>query len=55
MHFNKLSAVLEGFCDVNWVFDNDEFRSTSSYVFTLGGGVVSIKSTKHTYMPYSTI
>jgi len=23
LHFDKLPAVLEGFCDANWVSDND--------------------------------
>ncbi|KAL0345793.1 UNVERIFIED_CONTAM: Retrovirus-related Pol polyprotein from transposon RE2 [Sesamum radiatum] len=29
LHFNKFPAVLEGFCDANWVSDNDEVSSTS--------------------------
>ncbi|KAK4395818.1 hypothetical protein Sango_1736100 [Sesamum angolense] len=48
LHFNKYPVVLEGFCDVNWVTDNDEVSSTSGYVFTSGGGVISWKSTKQT-------
>jgi len=46
LHFYKFSAVLEGFCDANWVANNDEVSSTSGYVFTLGGGAVSWKSAK---------
>ena len=38
--------MLQGCCDANWVSDNDEVSSTSGYVFTLGGGAVSWKSTK---------
>jgi len=45
-HFFKFSTVLEGFRDANWVADNDEVSSTSGYVFTLGGGVVSWKFAK---------
>ena len=41
LHFNKFPAVLEGFCDANWVTDKDEVSSTSGYIFTLGGGAVS--------------
>lgn len=41
LHFNKFLAVLEGFCDANWVTDNDEVSSTSGYVFTLGTGAIS--------------
>ncbi|KAA0052032.1 ty1-copia retrotransposon protein [Cucumis melo var. makuwa] len=29
LHFNKFSAVLEGYCDANWVTDNDEVNFTS--------------------------
>ncbi|KAL0329126.1 UNVERIFIED_CONTAM: Copia protein [Sesamum radiatum] len=36
-YFNKYPVVLEGFCDADWVTDNDELSSTSGYVFTLGG------------------
>ena len=48
LHFNKFPTVLEGFCDANWVIDNDEVSSTSGYVFTLCGGAISWKSTKQT-------
>jgi len=41
LYFNKFPAVLERFCDANWVSDNNEVSSTSGYVFTLGGGAVS--------------
>ncbi|KAL2248460.1 UNVERIFIED_CONTAM: Retrovirus-related Pol polyprotein from transposon TNT 1-94 [Sesamum indicum] len=35
LHFNKFPAVLEGFCDANWVTDDDEVSSTIGFVFTL--------------------
>ena len=34
-------SVLDGYSDANWVSDSDELKSTSGYVITLGGGVVS--------------
>ncbi|KAE8699608.1 hypothetical protein F3Y22_tig00110576pilonHSYRG00034 [Hibiscus syriacus] len=40
------SYIPEGYCDVNWVFENDEVISTSEYVFTLGGAAISWKSVK---------
>ena len=46
---------LEGYCDANWVSDNNEFSSTSGYVFTLGGGAISWKSAKQTCIVYSTM
>jgi len=41
LHFCKFPVALEGFCDANWVADNNEVGSTSGYVFTLGGGAIS--------------
>ncbi|KAL0413817.1 UNVERIFIED_CONTAM: Retrovirus-related Pol polyprotein from transposon TNT 1-94 [Sesamum radiatum] len=55
LHFNKFPAVLEGFSDANWVTDNDEVSSTSGYVFTLGGGAISWKSSKQTCIARSTM
>ncbi|XP_070049708.1 uncharacterized mitochondrial protein AtMg00810-like [Nicotiana tomentosiformis] len=48
LHFNKFFAVLEGFCDANWVTDYDKVSSTSGYVLTLGAGAISWKSSKQT-------
>ena len=47
--------MLEGFCDANWVFDNDEVSSNSGCVFSLGGGAISSKSAKQTYTARSTM
>ncbi|KAL0546603.1 hypothetical protein IC582_016515 [Cucumis melo] len=55
LHFNKFPDVLEGYCDANWVTDNDEVNSTSGYVFLLGGGEISWKSTKQTCIARSTM
>ena len=48
-------VVLEGYNDANWIFDSDEIKSISDYVFTLGGGVVSWKSSKQTLIATSTM
>jgi len=48
LHFNKFSAVLEGFCEANWAFDNDEVSFTNGFVFTLGREAVSWKFAKQT-------
>ncbi|RVW13387.1 Retrovirus-related Pol polyprotein from transposon TNT 1-94 [Vitis vinifera] len=40
--------VLEGFSDANWISDSNEMKSTSGYVFILGGSAVSWKSAKQT-------
>ncbi|KAL0555831.1 hypothetical protein IC582_004332 [Cucumis melo] len=55
LHFNKFPTVLEGYCDANWVTNNDEVNSTSGYVFLLGGGVISWKSAKQTCIARSTM
>ncbi|XP_075088082.1 secreted RxLR effector protein 161-like [Nicotiana tabacum] len=55
LRFNKFLAVLEGFYDANWVTDNDEVSSTSGYVFTLGAGAISWKSSKQTCIARSTM
>ncbi|XP_074301242.1 secreted RxLR effector protein 161-like [Silene latifolia] len=55
LHYGKFPAVLEGYCDANWVAGNDEIHSTSGYVFTLGGGAISWKSAKQTCIASSTM
>ncbi|KAL4032481.1 hypothetical protein IC575_005559 [Cucumis melo] len=45
-HFNKFPTILEGYCEANWVIDNDGVNSTSGYVLSLGVGAISWKSTK---------
>ena len=49
------STVLEGYSDANWIFDSDEIKSSSGYVFTFGGGVVALKSSKQTLIATSTM
>ena len=41
--YSGFPVVLEGYSDVNWISDLDEIKSTSDYVFNLGGGVVAWK------------
>ena len=48
-------AILEGYCDANWISDIDEVKPTSGYVFTLAGGAVSWKSSKQTCIARSTM
>ena len=39
LHYTRYPPVLEGYKDANWIFNNIETKSTSGYVFTLGGVV----------------
>ena len=55
LHFNRFPNVLEGYCDANWITDNDEVMSTSGYVFVLGGGAISWKSSKQPCLARSTM
>lgn len=48
-------TVLEGYCDANWISDNDETNSTSGYFFILDGGAISWKSSKQTCNARSTM
>lgn len=48
-------SVLKGFRDANWISNSNEIKSTSEFVFTLGGGVVSWKFTKQTRITRSTM
>ncbi|GKB86916.1 retrovirus-related pol polyprotein from transposon TNT 1-94 [Tanacetum coccineum] len=49
------NPVLEGYCDANWISNYNEGKSTSGYVFTLGGAVVSWKLSKQTVNTSSTM
>ena len=48
-------TILEGYCDANCISNNNETNPTSGYVFTLGGGAISWKSSKQTCNAKSTI
>ncbi|PHU21708.1 hypothetical protein BC332_06815 [Capsicum chinense] len=55
LHYNKYPAVLERYIDAKWITGSNEVKSTSGYVFTIGGGVVSWKSSKQTCIARSTM
>ena len=44
--YSGFFIVLEGYNDANWILDSDEIKSTNGYIFILGGGTVSWKSSK---------
>ena len=50
IHYSGHPAVLEGYCDSNWILDVDELCATSEYAFILGGGAVSWRSCKQTIL-----
>ena len=55
LHYTEYPAVLEGYCDANWITGTKDTKSTSGYVFTLGGAAVSWKSSKQTCIARSTM
>jgi hypothetical protein len=55
IHYSGNPKFLEGYSDSNWIFDADEIKATSGYVFTLGDGAVSWKSYKQTILMRSTM
>ena len=55
LHYLSHPSVVEGHCDANWISDSKDSKSTSGYVFTLGGGAVSWKSSKQTVLTRSTM
>ena len=55
LHYNKYHVVIEGYSDANWITGSNDVKSTSGYVFILGGGAVSWKSSKQTCIARSTM
>ena len=53
--YSGFPAVLEGYNDANWISNSNEIKSTSSYVFTLGGAAIAWKSSKQTLIATSTM
>ncbi|GKD31219.1 zinc finger, CCHC-type containing protein [Tanacetum coccineum] len=55
LHYDRYPAVIEGYNDANWISNIKDSRSTSGYVFTLGGAAISWKSSKKTIIAKSTM
>ncbi|XP_071939234.1 uncharacterized protein [Coffea arabica] len=53
--YSGFSTVLEGYSDTNWISDSNDTKSTSGYVFTLGGGAIAWKSARQTIIARSTM
>ncbi|KAM2709368.1 hypothetical protein EV2_047063 [Malus domestica] len=41
IHYKGFPYVVEGYSDANWITDSSEVKSTSGYVFLLGGAAIS--------------
>ncbi|WVZ07142.1 hypothetical protein V8G54_020488 [Vigna mungo] len=55
IEYSEFPAVLEGYSDANWISDSDETKSTSGYVYTLGGGAITWRSVRQTIIARSTM
>ncbi|XP_073119711.1 secreted RxLR effector protein 161-like [Henckelia pumila] len=55
LHYTRYPAVIEGYSDANWISDMKDSKSTSGFVFTLGGAAISWKSSKQTVIARSTM
>ena len=44
--YNKFPVLLEDYTDASWITSTKDDKSTSGWVFTLAGGVVSWASKK---------
>ena len=47
--------MIEGYSDANWVTDSDNVKSTSGFIFMLGGAAIYWKSCKQTVIARSTM
>jgi len=41
LRYEKYPPVFQGYSDANWIANSEELKSTSEYVFTLGGATIS--------------
>ncbi|GJX21865.1 hypothetical protein Tco_0226310 [Tanacetum coccineum] len=55
LHYDRYPTVIEGYSDANWISNIKDSRSTSGYVFTLGGADISWKSSEQTVIAKSTM
>jgi hypothetical protein len=55
LYYSGYPAVLEGYSNANWVTSVGDNKSTSSWIFTLGGGAISLVSKKQSCISHSTM
>ena len=55
LFYNDYLAVLEGYSDASWITSASDNKSTSGWIFTIGGGAVSWASKKQTCITHSTM
>ena len=55
LFYNKFPSILEGYTDASWITSINDNKSTSGWIFTLGGGAISWASKKQTCITHSTM
>ncbi|XP_075499434.1 uncharacterized protein LOC142537833 [Primulina tabacum] len=55
LYYTRYPAVIEGYSDANWISDMKDSKSTSGFIFTLGGAAIAWKSSKQTVIARSTM
>ena len=55
LYYSGYPAVLEGYSDANWVTSMGDNKSTSGWIFTLGGGAISWAAKKQSCISHSTM
>ena len=55
LYYSGYPTVLEGYSNANWVTSVGDNKSTSGWIFILGGGVISCASKKQSCISHSTM
>ncbi|GJR64875.1 hypothetical protein Tco_0010940 [Tanacetum coccineum] len=55
LYYDRFPAVVEGYSDASWITSSSDSKSTTGWIFTLSGGVVSWGSKKQTCIIHSTM
>nr|GEX75899.1 zinc finger, CCHC-type [Tanacetum cinerariifolium] len=55
LYYNRFPVVLEGYSDASWITESSDSKSTTGWIFTLGGGAICWGSKKQTCITHSTM
>ncbi|KAM1048782.1 hypothetical protein ACFX2C_027959 [Malus domestica] len=55
LFYSRFLAILEGYPDAYWITSASDNKSTTGWIFTIGGGVVSWISKKQTVVSHFTM
>ncbi|XP_059310869.1 secreted RxLR effector protein 161-like [Lycium ferocissimum] len=55
IHYSGDPTILEGYSDASWITDQEDYSSTSGWVYLFGGGAISWGSKKQTCLTDSTM